>query len=144
MYPLAIVAALLIAFMLVFAQSIGVEQEAQHRREVQTVSSNAAIYLDRAKTFVRANPGFTGQVSDSSLDLPSWYQKMDGINCYASGGTGFLYLSGEGRQSAEALDLMGLQYPYGMKSGGVVVGSKFGDSFSVPGGVPDGSFVVKF
>lgn len=144
MYPLAIVGALLIAFMLVFSQSIISEHESNYRREVQTLSSNAAIYLDRAKAFVRANPGFTGLVSDANIDLPTWYKKMDGINCYASGGVGYLYLSGDKRKSADALDLMGLQYPYGIKSGGIVVGSNLGDSFSVPDAIPNGSFVVKF
>lgn len=144
MYPLAIVTALLFALMIAFNQFMAVEQEAHAQREVQTLSSNAAVYLGLVKKYVRANSGFSGDVPDSALGLPTWYGKLSELNCYAASGSGYLYLTNVSeRQAFEAADLMQMPYGYGKNVMGTVRTPR-GETFSVPSQVPNGAFVIRF
>lgn len=144
MHPLAYVAALVITMAIAFAQMLGKEVEAHGTREAKLLATNASIYLGHAKEYVRTHPGFSGQVPDASLGLPSWYTRFAEVNCYAAGGVGYLTISGTTDQQAyEAAMELDPQYSYGKNVGGVVH-TNSGESFTVPSQVPASALVVKF
>lgn len=144
MYPLMFATAFVLSIALYATTQIRAEREATQQREVQVLASNSLIYLGRVKAFVRGNPSFAGPIDDASLNLPSWYSKMDELGAVASSGQGFVYVQGASeREAIDALNAMRLQHPYGKNVGGTVL-SNSGELFPVPGDVPEGAYVLKF
>ncbi|MCD0253120.1 type IV pilus biogenesis protein PilM [Xanthomonas campestris pv. campestris] len=144
MYPLALVAAVLIGLIVFMNQQLSINTEAMTRREAQTLATNASIYLGRAKAYVRSNPGFSGNVPDAVLGLPNWYTKLDGISCYAASGKGYVYFPNvSDRRASDAASLMQMEHGYGKNESGTMRTPK-GDVFPVPSQIPNGVFVIQF
>lgn len=118
--------------------------EARYEQRVQTLAENVSVYMGFAKRFRKANPSFSGSVSDASLSLPSWYGKQENMQLYMTGGRLYIYLVGvTDAQSFDSGDYIRERTEiasYGEKIGGRIV-SVDGVSYSVPSQVPEGAFV---
>ncbi|PSD28869.1 hypothetical protein C7E18_00190 [Stenotrophomonas maltophilia] len=144
MYPLFIAAALAISLAIAFASQIARQAEDSERATVQAIASNAAIYLGRAKSYVRSNPTYSGPLDAGAMSLPSWFAKLDGLQGYAEQGKGYVFLTGySAQQAVDAGDLMQTSYARGVKVAGVVH-SPTGDVFNPPAQIPDGAYVIRF
>jgi hypothetical protein len=63
----------------------------QQQAEGANVGRNLAIYGNAVGSFARAYPSFTGPISDSSLGLPQWFRKHQGIGNIVALGQGYVF-----------------------------------------------------
>ncbi len=139
---LAIAAVILMT--IAVSQSITRQADQIYRQDVETIADNTSVYLSAAKSYVRSNTGYVGDVPDSVVGLPTWYVKLSGIRCYARSGQGFLYLTGvTERMGIEIADQMNVKHASGWNATGHVT-SPSGETFQVPSQVPTGSYVIHF
>ena len=108
--------------------------------EVAAISGSMSVYRGYVVTYAQANPGVTGVVSDASLGLPSWFNKMSGVSNYVTGGKGYVYYSNApGQLTYQLLKDTDNSAFVGIKQSGFVVNPLSGtSSIAVPAAIPDG------
>lgn len=114
---------------------------------IDALSRGMLVYRSAAAEYARANPGFTGTPSDSSLNLPSWYTKQSGIATYIVGGMSFTYFNSiDGTVPAglpSALTERTESATVGIKRSGQLFSPKGGNlAIVVPAQVPEGAVVA--
>ncbi|MBK0155589.1 type IV pilus biogenesis protein PilM [Pseudomonas sp. S75] len=113
---------------------------------IDTLSRSMLIYRSAAAEYARANPGFTGAPTDSSLNLPSWYTKQSGIATYIVSGVSYTYIAGTVPTGLPAaLTERTESATVGVKRYGQLFSPKVGNmAIAVPAPVPEGAVVAVY
>lgn len=109
--------------------------------ELNSIATSMIIYHNHASEFAKANPTYSGHPTDSDLNLPNWYHKLDGISSYIRSGSSYVYYARDARVAgvlAEKTESMAV----GFKRDGVLHSTKHGPTnITIPSQVPDDSVV---
>lgn len=115
-------------------------QESQrdiNRAEIQTGSF--LVYRDAARQFIIDNPGYTGTLDESDLDLPDHYKGGENWNSRADSGTVWIYGDLPSGGLRHAVDQLDNPVNLGKKEGGTLVSPAHGNTgITVPGFVDEG------
>lgn len=144
MYIYWIAMTLLIVAGGIFTQVQHNDEAVSEQATIDALSRSMLIYRSAAAEYARANPGFAGAPSESSLNLPSWYTKQSGIATYVVGGVSYTYITGTVPAGLpSALAELTESATVGVKRSGQLFSSKGGYmAIAVPAPVPEGAVVA--
>jgi hypothetical protein len=119
----------------------------QVETEAIAVAANMQIYRNAVLDYTRANPTTTGAVADGALTLPSWYQRLPGIENYVDSGKAYIYYTGKSDAlSYKLVELTNRSIFTGVKRGGNLVNPLSTTNITIPvalpTAIPEGSVVI--
>lgn len=122
------------------------ERTAQDRQGVSdAVVGSMMVYRNRVSAFASANPTHTGEVANSSLNLPAWFTPIDGVRNYVTSGQGYVYFQPGNTESGQAYDLMKQtknNIMAGIKRSNVLYNPIAGTTMlALPSAIPEGAVV---
>lgn len=120
------------------------QHEAYLSAQASTIATNMLVYKSAATAYATANPTYTGSIADTSLSLPTWFAKTQGINNYIEGGTAYIYYTSATPGLADQLlQVTNNSITTGFKRGGHLVNPfVYTTSISLPATIPDNAVVL--
>jgi hypothetical protein len=111
--------------------------------EAAAISGNIQIYRNLVTRYLESHPGTTGTVADASLDLPTWFAKINGVSNYVAGGWAYVYYANPRSELVyQLLKDTSNSALVGLNQGGMLFNSLDGvSSITIPAAVPDGAVV---
>lgn len=117
--------------------------------EAAAIGGNMMVYRNAVSPYARNNPAAVGTVIDSALGLPTWYQRISGVNHYLNAGTGYVYFSTSRPELAyQILKASNNAISTGIKQGGFLINplstTNYSSPIALPSAIPEGSVVYAF
>lgn len=114
--------------------------------EAAAIAGNMIVYRNAVSPYAHNNPTAVGTINDSALNLPTWYQRIAGVNNYVNTGTGYVYFSTSRPELAyQILKATHNTINIGIKQGGYLINPLSTTNYSaptaLPAAIPDGSVV---
>lgn len=120
------------------------QQAAYLSAQASTIATNMMVYKSAATAYATANPTYTGSIADSSLSLPTWFTKVQGVSHYITGGAAYVYYTAATPGLADQLLRMtNNSITTGFAHGGQLVNPfVYTTSISLPATIPEGAVVL--
>lgn len=117
--------------------------------EAAAIVGNMMVYRNAVSPYARNNPAAVGTVLDSALGLPTWYQRLAGVNHYLNAGTGYVYFaSSRPELTYQILKASNNAITTGIKQGGYLINplstTNYSTPIALPSAIPDGSVVYAY
>lgn len=149
MGQLSILAAVLALVGTLFLQTGSRTAANANGTEAAAIVGNMMVYRNAVSPYARNNPAAVGTVIDSALGLPSWYQRIAGVNHYLNAGTGYVYFSTTRPEVAyQILKASNNAINTGIKRSGYLVNplstTNYSSPVALPAAIPEGSVVYAF
>lgn len=117
-------------------------KQAQETAIVDSITSSVAIYSGYVSAYAQSNRAITGQVTQPTLGLPTWFKPAPGILNYVNGGTSYVYYTTPTAGMASSLYDKTLALTVGTVQAGKLYNPRGGDTgITVPAVIPNGSLV---
>lgn len=114
--------------------------------ETQVIAGNMMVYRNAVLAYAEANPGVTGQVSDSNLALPAWFAHVNGVANYVNAGKGYVfYPNSQNGLAYTILKMSNNSINVGIDQNGYVVSPlplSGPSTIPVPAAIPNGAVVI--
>lgn len=122
---------------LVISPLIGQESQRQAGM-IEARAGNFLVYRDAVREYIMGNPGYTGTISESNLDLPDTFVNL-GWSSQAASGEAWVYGEMPPGGLRRAADRIDRPITLGRNEGGVLISPAHGDTgIAVPGFVGAG------
>lgn len=149
MGQLSVLAAVLALVGTLLLQNISRTNVNANTTEAAAIAGNMMVYRNAVSPYARNNPAAVGTVIDSALSLPTWYQRISGVNHYLDTGSGYVYFPAS-RPELTYLILKASNNTIntGIKQGGFLINplstTNYSSPIALPSAIPEGSVVYAF
>lgn len=111
--------------------------------QAAAISGSMTVYRNAVVQYALAHPTTVGAVSDTSLSLPTWYNKPNGISNYVTGGQGYVYYASPPAELAyQLLKATDNSMLAGIKRSGMLYNPIGGTStIALPSAIPEAAVV---
>lgn len=144
MWMINIFFVVLTAFATLSLKTFQHEREARAEGYAAAVSGNFAVYGNLLAAYAHANSGYSGTVSTTTLNPPTWFNQWAGLTNYVQTGTSFVYLVPATPMAGTAIlaSLSKQKAVSGINRGGTLFNISGVPVQPVPNGVPNGAVVL--
>lgn len=110
--------------------------------ENEAISGSMQVYKNAIVRYVELTPSASGAIPDSSLALPTWFSRFQGVSNYVAFGKVYVYYVGRG-ELASVIAGKTESMTVGINRGGILMNPHTGNTGIVlPAVIPESSVVI--
>ncbi|MCU1738071.1 MULTISPECIES: type IV pilus biogenesis protein PilM [unclassified Pseudomonas] len=136
---------LLVALLLgdyMLSENLNNSEQAAISAENEAISGSMQVYKNAIVKYVELTPSASGAIPDSSLGLPTWYSRFQGVSNYVAFGKVYVYYVGRGELASVIADKTE-SMTVGINRGGVLMNPRTGNTgIALPDVIPESSVVI--
>jgi hypothetical protein len=138
------IAALTVLLLQIVSSVTTRQQDAYLTAQASSISTNMMVYKSAVTVYATSNPAYSGTVPDTSLILPSWFQRFPGVTNYINSGTAYVYyLTPVPGLAQQLLQSTNNSITTGFKHNGMLVNPYvYTTSIPLPTNIPENAVVL--
>lgn len=110
--------------------------------ENEAISGSMQVYKNAIVRYLELTPSASGTIPDSSLSLPTWYYRIQGVSNYVAFGKVYVYYQGRA-ELASVIEVNTESLTVGINRGGILINPRSGNTGIVlPAVIPESSVVI--